>query len=62
MFYDEFEISIHKLKIMIMLINIFYIRQFHFEVIHTQSTHKAVAAVDIVRVRYPRNEVAHALP
>lgn len=53
MFYDEFEISIHKLKIMIMLINIFYIRQFHFEVIHTQSTHKAVAAVDIVRVRYP---------
>ena len=62
MFYDEFEISIHKLKIMIMLINIFYIRQFHFEVIHAQSAYKAVAAVDIVRVRNQRDEVAHALP
>lgn len=62
MFHDEFEISIHKLKIMIMLINIFYIRQFHLVVAHTQGAYEAVAAVDIIRLRYPRDEVAHALP
>lgn len=45
-----------------MLINIFYIRQFHLVVAHTQGAYEAVAAVDIIRLRYPRDEVAHALP